>query len=245
MGTTTANQDTSDLGIVLFSGAGLDNWVWEPFSRHWPVSLGYIDLPGRGRLASLSPESLSIDGYVSGVLPQLEAMTARKLVFVCHSVGAVLGLAVAGRLPDRVHGIIHVASVIPRPGASFCSSFPFPANLILPPMLNLLGTRPPEKVIRETLCRGLPSSLSDRVVAGFCPESKHLYLERVIYPSGVRNLGYVLTSQDTTIAPRVQRRTAERAGVNTVETLETGHLPMLQSPELLAGAIGRILADRT
>lgn len=242
MDTITNHQTRRDLGIVFIAGAGLDNWIWEPLSSHLSVPVCRVDLPGRGSLASVATKPLSLEGYVSQVLPQLERLTPRRLVFVCHSLGSVLGLALAERLGERVHGLIHVASVLPKSGASFGSSLPFPANLILPPMLALLGTRPPEQAIRNTLCLGVSADVADRVVSGFCPESKRLYLDRVAYSPRVRNLGFILTSRDTTIAPALQRQFVERAGIETVETLEAGHLVMLEDPVKLGAAISKMLA---
>jgi pimeloyl-ACP methyl ester carboxylesterase len=238
----TANQREPNLAIVFFSGAGLDNWIWEPLSTHLNVPVCPVDLPGRGSLAAVPTKSLSLDGYMSHLLPQLERFEPLKLVFVCHSLGSVLGLALAESLGERVHGIIHIASVVPRSGASFCSSLPFPANVILPLVLTLLGTRPPERAIRDTLCSGVPGTVADRVVSSFCPESKRLYRDRVAYSPRVTNLGYILTSRDKTIEPALQRQFAARAGIETVETLEAGHLVMLENPARLADTISKLLA---
>jgi pimeloyl-ACP methyl ester carboxylesterase len=240
---TNMNHPTgNELGIVFFSGAGLDNWIWEPLSTHLNAPVCPVDLPGRGRLASVATKPLSLDGYVNHLLPQLELLEPRRLVFVCHSLGSVLGLALAERLGERVHGLIHLASVLPKPGASYGASLPFPANLILPAVLTLLGTRPPEQAIRNTLCLGVPTDVADRVVSGFCPESKRLYLDRVAYSPRVRNLGYILTSRDKSIEPALQRQFAARAGIETVQTVEAGHLAMLEDPVKVAEAITRMIA---
>ncbi len=236
MDTTTVEAEP-EFGLVFFSGAGLDSWIWEPLLSHLALPACLVDLPGRGQLSSVSTARLSLDDYMSLVQPQLEQFTPRKQVFVCHSLGAVLGLSLAERYRDRVHGIIHVASVIPRSGTSYCGSLPFPANLVLPLVMKLFGTKPPESVIRTNLCEDLPESLADRVVSGFCPESRELYRQNVVYPSEIKNRGYVVTRRDKTLVQRLQRRLAQRAGISAIEELDAGHLVMLQSPERLAEVI--------
>jgi pimeloyl-ACP methyl ester carboxylesterase len=54
----------------------------------------------------------------------------------------------------------------------------------------------------------------------------------------------VHTSADREISPAAQQASARRLDAGWTRTLPTGHLPMLEAPVLLAGAVGDFLAAR-
>jgi hypothetical protein len=119
-------------------------------------------------------------------------------------------------------------------------SLPFPARLVLGPVLRLAGTRPPEKAIRAGLAGGLPGTVADRLVADFTPEAVRLYLD----VTSARELpvarGYLMTTEDRQVSSAVQRRSAQTLDAGWTEQLPTGHLPMLADPAGVARAVRRL-----
>lgn len=71
----------------------------------------------------------------------------------------------------RIIGFIGIGAAIPVRGGSFVSCLPFPLKLILPIMLKISGTKPPEKVIERGLCADLTKDKKDIVVKEFTPEA--------------------------------------------------------------------------
>lgn len=117
---------------------------------------------------------------------------------------------------------------------------PLPQRAILGVVLRLLGTRPPDRQIREGLCAGVPDDVATRVVADFAPESRALYTDAVSARSFPARSAYLVTEDDTELPPALQRRFAAELG-GDVETLPTAHLPMLENPAETAKRILGVL----
>ena len=85
----------------------------------------------------------------------------------------------------------------------------------------------------------------ERIVAEFTTESRRLYLDPTSHSVWSGPRGYVTTTRDRELPASLQRRFATRLGATWRHELDTGHLPMLQDPPALAGAIRTFLSDRT
>jgi pimeloyl-ACP methyl ester carboxylesterase len=107
--------------------------------------------------------------------------------------------------------------------------------------MRVAGTRPPAKVIRSGVASGLPGDRADRIVKEFEPESQRLYRDRVPARTFPSRTGYLLTTQDREFPPALQETYAARLGA-AVERIESGHLPMLEQPYAVVGAIRQALA---
>lgn len=86
----------------------------------------------------------------------LEAAPSGLLTLVAHSSGGLVATELAAMATHRMAGVLAIAAIIPLPGRSFTSSLPFPQRLVLPVVLRLIGTKPPETDIRG-LARGAPA----------------------------------------------------------------------------------------
>jgi pimeloyl-ACP methyl ester carboxylesterase len=211
--------------ILFLSGAGLPAWIWDDVRAA---------LPGESRVAPRSGGTASLTDHASAALDT--AAGWERFHVVAHSVGGVVASALLHAAPQRVAGLVAVTACVPAPGESFVRALPFPQRHVLALMVRLLGTRPPEKVLRNGLCSGLDADVADRVVADFSPESKRLYLDPV--PAGVfpTPSAYVLTTGDAELPPALQERYAARLG-GAVVRMDTGHLPMLEQPARLAAVV--------
>jgi pimeloyl-ACP methyl ester carboxylesterase len=145
--------------------------------------------------------------------------------------------------PDRVTAILAVSAVVPKPGQSFVTSMPFPRRLALNVAMQLAGTRPPDSAIRKGLAGRLDGETADRIVADFSPESVRLYRDK---PTGrfPEHRGYLTTTQDAELPTGLQHRFAGHLTPTWRASINTGHLPMLEAPEALAGQIETFLTSR-
>jgi pimeloyl-ACP methyl ester carboxylesterase len=152
-------------------------------------------------------------------------------------VGGVVAQAIAAAAPARVAGVLGVAAVWPAPGRSFAGALPAPSRWVLPTLLRLAGTRPPEKQLRAMIGTAIAPATADRLVTDFSPEARRLFVAPA--PTGPlpEHRGYVRTTVDHGVAPAIQSRSARALGGSFERELATGHLPMLEQPAALTAVI--------
>lgn len=95
--------DPAQPAIVFIHGAGLDHTCWQLQSR-WFAWHGWsvlaVDLPGHGRSEGPPLESIAaMSAWIEGML---DATGSKTAALVGHSMGAVIALETAARLPERI-----------------------------------------------------------------------------------------------------------------------------------------------
>jgi len=143
-----------------------------------------------------------------------------------------------------VAGLLGVSCVVPAPGASFVGSMPFPDRVVLGLVMRMVGTRPPEKALRAQAA-GLPEAVADRLVSDFVPESQRYYRDPAPETLAPTHRGYVCTTRDDELPEKLQRSFAQRLGIERPEEVATGHLPMLEDPDSVAGRIESFVRSAT
>lgn len=219
--------------ILFLSGAGLPAWIWDdvrPFLA-WPHDIRVADRPAPGAGARLRD-------YAEAAIA---SAPAGPFAIVAHSAGGVVGAEVVRLAPGRVGAFLAVTAVIPEPEGSFLAALPAPNRWLLDIAMRLAGTRPPAAAIRRRLAYGIDERTADRLVADFTPESPGLYRDRTTHRSWPGRRGYLRTTRDRELPVALQRRSARRLGPTWEDSLDTGHLPMLEDPKGLAASIARFL----
>jgi pimeloyl-ACP methyl ester carboxylesterase len=229
------------LGIVYVSGAGLDGWIWKDLAEKTTYPWLTIDLPGRGNNLDILTGKLSLAEYVDLAALQVERFEVERIVLVSHSIGTSIALELAGRLERRVGGIVVISSSIPKAGQSYASLLPFPVSLILPILLRIVGTRPPESAIRDTMCEGVAPEDASRIVSGFVPESLRLYTDKLADPRLPDKRLYVETTSDKAFPIKLQRNASKLFDESSIRRLDTGHLPMLTRTDDLSKIVGEFV----
>ena len=100
--------------VVFLHGAQHDHSVWILQSRylaHHGYSVLALDLPGHMR--SAGPALTSVEAIAGRVAEGLLACGTQRLLLVGHSMGSLIALEVAGRMPERVAGVALVATAYP------------------------------------------------------------------------------------------------------------------------------------
>ena len=217
----------SSVPFVLLAGAGLGPWIWEPLKGELPHCFVY-DAEGQ-------PLPQRVEGLEAWVRQNFN----RPVVLVAHSAGALLALELTGRAPDLVQGVVFLGALLPQHGQSYVSKLPFPQSVIMPLVLRLAGTLPPESVLRASLGTFLTPAQLARLVAEHRQEHPSLFVGRLQSPAHAKKRLYVVLTEDKAVAPALQRQQVQ--GWSTAEgtTLASGHLPMLTHAQDLA----RMLAD--
>lgn len=221
--------------VAFLSGAGLPEWVWDDVRAGLGDRRTLVVAPPRG--------SASLAEHAQACVDQ----AGEPCVVVAHSAGGAVAAELLATRPEHVVGVLGVSAVVPAAGRSFVGSLPFPGRLLLPLLLRVAGTRPPEAAVRKGLGAGLPEPVVDRLVADLEPESRRLFTDRVSggASGGPQRRGCLVTTLDREVPLAVQQRSALALGARWTETVEGGHLAPLEHPAVVVAALERLLRERT
>lgn len=227
-----------ELGFVFIHGAGLNGGIWDQVVEGLEHPCLKVDYPLRDG-SDVSGHHLTLEDYITYMTEQVKTWDMKQFIIVAHSLGGVLAMGLASRLADRVAGIVAIGAAIPKGGGSFVSALPFPQRVIIPFILKMAGTKPPESILRTGLCSDLSEEQTARIIAEFIPESRRVYTDRVQASVPQVPKLYVKLTQDKEFGESVQERMAANLSADRLECLSTGHLPMLSDPQ----GVRRILGD--
>ena len=240
-------MENRNIGMVLIHGAGLNSSVWDSLKREIQVSTLAIDFPNR-QAGESANKHLNYNDYVLSAVSQIEKWKHSQFIIVAHSIGACVGLSLLSHFRDEIVGFAAIGSVIPPDGNSFVSALPVPQRWIVPVVMRLMGTSPPENIIEKELCNDLTTMQTGKVVSTFTPEARTLYTSKINYSLPDIPRLYVKLLKDNSVSPVLQEKMAENLKA-TVATLDSGHLPMLSRPaelgELLSGFLYKTIQNLT
>lgn len=228
------------LGIVCIHGAGLNGSIWDDLKKEIKGDVLAVDFPNR--MGGDANRDLEFTQYVNAVSQQIRSWQRKEFIIVAHSIGALVALKVAEGFTSGLKGLVAIASVVPKSGGSFASALPFPQNVLLPPILGILGTKPPDSTIRSSLCNDLDPEQTERIVTGFTPESKRLYTTRIDFSLPPIGKLFIKTTKDD-LSETQQDKMAANFKADSMVSLESGHLPMLSRPKELAQALREFIGQ--
>ncbi|WP_227353630.1 alpha/beta fold hydrolase [Haladaptatus salinisoli] len=225
-----------DAEFAFIYGAGLHTWVWEELTPLLDGPTLTPTFPARDAEQSVRND-LRLKDYVEHISDQLMEWDVPAIVIVAHSIGGAICLDVVNELSDKVVGFVGLSAAVPPQGRSFLSCFSLRQQFTQRVLMRFAGTKPPDAVIRRSLCNGLSEAQSDRLVTEFTPESRRLYTDEV--KAGVPNVParYIKTMNDEAIAPPRQDRMIENLQTDDVVTVDAWHMAMLSHPSEIATAL--------
>lgn len=221
-------------GIIFISGAGLSSWVWDDVVSELDMQSVIADYSNvrKNKNASLSD-------YVDAAAESAKQLKTDKIIIVAHSIGGVVGVELARRLVgDRVAGFVGISAAVPSSSGNFFSCLPFPQKFIMPIIVKLAGTKPPESAIRSSLASDLQGESVDKLVSSFRREAKGLYYDKTSsanYPD--IPYSYIRTTQDKELPIAVQDTIIKRLPSVAVHDVSSGHLPMLSHADEVVAVI--------
>ncbi|MEX2639904.1 MAG: alpha/beta hydrolase [Balneolales bacterium] len=223
-------------GIVFIHGAGLGSFIWNELKPLLNYPALFVDFPNRNDPDKVN-SGLSLTDYSDSVINQTEAWGKKNIILVCHSIGGIAALKVAEHFGSRITGFIAISAVIPDRNQAFVSCLPFPKKIIMSLLIRMAGTKPPRSAIVQGLCNDLSSEQTQRVIRSFTPEAKSLYLEKCSCGIPNANTLYIKLSKDKEFPVSLQDKMVKNLKAQTVNTLESGHLPMMSVPQQLSAII--------
>jgi len=235
-------QLSEKIGFVFIYGAGLEGLVWRNVVEGFEHPCLLAEYPQRNGDYE-ARRGLSLGDYVAHMKRQVDQWGTQPIVIVAHSLGGVLALKLASLLTDRLAGIVAIGAAIPKSGGSFLSALPFPQRLLMPVMLRVAGTRPPESVIRKSLCNDLSPDQADTIVKGFIPEAVRVYTDRIEVPVPDVPKLYVNLNKDQGFSSALQKKMISNFAPHTIRSMDTGHLPMISDPKGLRSILEAFVTD--
>jgi pimeloyl-ACP methyl ester carboxylesterase len=103
---------TAQPTIVFLHGFAESREVWTDFTRHFPDGYRLLmpNLPGHGTNRATVPD-FSMEAQARHIISYLNQKGCPEpALFVCHSMGGYVALALAERYPDRVAGLAFINS---------------------------------------------------------------------------------------------------------------------------------------
>jgi pimeloyl-ACP methyl ester carboxylesterase len=232
--------------FLLLHGAGLGRWIWDDVLPHLEEEARAVDLPGRSN--GTNPGEVTLEQCIDFVAGQTRAMKMTP-VLVGHSFSGQIALAVAARFPETVASIVLIASVVPESGKPFISLMPLPQRIIMSLLLKRAdhGIKIPASQVKHGYCNDLGEAKTTLVLGKMTREAPHLYLDAVDRPALPATMPrlYVKLLEDKSVSLKQQDRTIDRVHATAVETIPSGHLPMLARPEDLAETLNRWARRKT
>jgi pimeloyl-ACP methyl ester carboxylesterase len=236
--------------VVFIHGAGFDHTAWQLQARyvaHHGRAVLAIDLPGHGR--SDGPALGSIDDAVDWLGRLFDAAGVAKAALVGHSMGALIALAAAARLPDRVSALalLGVAARMPvHPdllGAAERNE-PRAGELIVDwgfgPAAHLGGHRAPGLWMMggglRTIGRSAPGVLATDLAACNAYERAEADAARVRCPTL-----FVLGIADKMTPLKGGLALAAKVAGARVARIDAGHMMMIERPDATLDALREAL----
>ena len=218
--------------FVFLHGAGLGAYIWDELIQLLPFETLAINFPHRGSAEKI-PAKNTLQAYVDHSIAQLTPFSNRNIVLVVHSIGGCVGLELAAHLGNRLSAFVAISASIPARGTAFMDMFSFVPKQLSLLFLRLLGTKPPEKVLRNGLCTGLNDEQAIRVVGSYTPEPLALYIDKITAPIPAVKRYYILLSDDKSFSLEQQRRFATTFAADEQTEIAAGHLVMLSHPQVV------------
>lgn len=230
------------IGIVLIHGAGLGSFIWDDLKPLIKNPVLTIEFPNR-EVGDKVNNNLNFDDYKKSAIEQIEKWNNHNFVIVTHSIGGCVGLSLADHFAKKVVGFVGISSAIPTNENSFISCLPFLQSLLMPLILNLFGTKPPQKAIEQTLCNDLTSEQTSEILKRFTPEAKLLYTTKVNYKSlDIKKL-YIKLTNDKGFSVQLQDKMIKNLTAQKVVTMDSGHLSMISKPKELSEILNNFISE--
>jgi sigma-B regulation protein RsbQ len=256
--TVTGNE--AGRPMVFAHGFGCDKNMWRfvtpAFEEQDRIVL--FDLVGAGGsdLSAYDPDRYStLDGYARDVNEICEALDLRDVVFVGHSVSAMIGVLAAAAAPDRFGALVLVG-----PSPRYLNDRDYVGGFSEADIEGLLASLESNYLGWSTqmapVIMGNPDrpELGAELTASFCrsdPEIQRRFARVTFLSDNRQDLSrvsipaVVLQCSEDVIAPEsVGRFVHEQlAGSRFVKLRATGHCPNLSAPAETIGAIRAFLDD--
>jgi carboxylesterase len=224
------SEEWGETGVVLVHGLTSSPVVTRPLGQRLAAE-GYavevVLLPGHGTSHRDLARTRYADwfGSVEHTVEHLRH-SCRRIVLVGHSMGGTIGLDLASRRPDAVHGLAVVNPSVLAPHQPLARFGPVLQH-VLPYLPRDVAGMPTDDIRRPGVREHAYALVSTKATQSFLRELPRI---RAQLPDLTHPLLVVWSTEDHTVAPDNGRALRELVGSEDVTELElerSYHLPML------------------
>ena len=220
--------------FVFVHGAFQGGWVWQklsPLLRAQGHQVHRPTLTGCGYLADENAATVDLNRLISDITTYIELEELKDIVLVGHSFSGMICGALMMQCPERIHQAIFVDAVIPQTGRSF---------------VEIAGEQFAQMLAQHELPEGLIRPWPAKVF-GIPPETAPWFEDRLrpfsrqcftsAFPQAFDPLkiptSFITCNQ--TMSPFIRAMATKAEEYNwPLNTLSTGHCPMITCPDELA-----------
>lgn len=242
---------------VLIHGAWAGGWVWEtitPCLTEQGFNVMAPDLPGCGNRLG-NPADASLEQCVADLEEMLQQVKG-PLLLVGHSGGGAVATQLAEAIPERVIGVAYLAGMMLPSGTGFGEVVSdmleqYPEASGIGPFLTWEDdgrvSRVPAAAIRQIFLQDVSESIAEQATPHFNPQAEG---SRMLVPHwtdarfGELPRLYIEARQDRSVILPVQRRMQQLVPGARVISLDTGHVPQVAAPGLVACALAEFTASQ-
>lgn len=224
--------------MLLLHGAGLGSWIWERVLPELNFPAEAIDLPGRAGKGK--PAEVTLQQCIDFVAGRARGY---RSVVVGHSFSAQVALGLASAYPQHVGAVVLVGGIAPASGKSLTSLLPLMQRMLLNIVLRRAkeGVKLPPSLVKKEYCSDMDQGTTEFVMSRMAREAPRLYLDKLTWsalPAEMPRV-YVKLLKDRSLSSDVQDEMMQRIAPTRMETLASGHLPMISQPLELAAILNR------
>lgn len=241
--------------VVFIHGALNDHSVWILQSRYF-ANHGYnvlaIDLPGHCKSEGEAPQT--VEQAADSVLNLLDALDVQHAALVGHSLGSLIALELAARVPERVSHLAMVGTAFPmRVSAALLQaavSEPMKGIDMVNTFSHATMAPPPSTLGPGTWLHGTGRALMRRVLASN-PDVNVFYRSFKAcdsYNNGDQAMAavqcptlFVLGDLDQMTPPKAAQGLVTQARHGQVVTIKAGHALMEEAPEAVLDCLWKFL----
>ncbi len=229
--------------LVLIHGYPLDHSIWEPLAPFLEHDFDLIipDLRGFGETDVMEADNSIVD-YASDIAGLLTHLKIRKAILAGHSMGGYVALAFAREYEQRVAGLAMVSSQMAadtpdkKDGryATARQVLEHGVGPVVEAMAPKLSADPQwQEFARELIAKQSPLGISSALQAmAERPDSSEVFRGFPFPVAIVHGDADVLIPVE-----RAREMKAARPAAHYTEVPGAGHLPMMEKPEAVAGAL--------
>ena len=233
--------------FVLVHGAFGGAWCWQPVI-HGLEAAGHtvdaLDLPGGGD--DTTPlEEITLEACADRVRETLDSRPEDS-VLVAHSMGGVVATQAAGSDQTGIASLIFVAAFMPANGQSLLdlTRLPEGADDMIQASIVVEGDPPVATLADDAAAAAIYNRCTEEQRAWALPQRRPQAVAAFATPVSVDDAvlaaiprSYVLTTQDRSIPPALQRRMIREHPCERVIELDTDHAPYLSATDDLVAAL--------
>ncbi|MFK5982234.1 MAG: alpha/beta fold hydrolase [Flavobacteriaceae bacterium] len=234
--------------FLLIHGAWEGAWAWKEtteFLENQGHKVISIDLPGHGNNKTPISE-INLELYANSVKSALDNFS-NPVTLVAHSFAGYVISKVAEEVPQKIKKLIFVASALPYDGKPAIKIFEedtdsdFLANLIFSDDQSVATMN--RETIKNIVFGGATDAQIDEVIPQLVEQATKPFFE--VVETTEKNFGsvakaYIETKYDRVLSLGAQRMLQEKIGITESVLLETGHVPLVTTPEELANALIKV-----